>query len=300
MPKGDRTQQIAEPPVAAAEWRGIAFRLSEAMPVHGGYVVADPAPEPEYDMHYGVELGVVLRGRMRRLWRTWETELEPGQVWLCGMWERHGWQALTPGCRHLVFVLLPQFLLRARFQEAPDLDWMAPFTVQPQDRPSPQQPARREILALVRRAEPDLSTPNPQQAVTLELLALQLLLTALEDWKPPRRRPPTQPERRYDLVSAAVEIALGSRRALTTREVAHRLGMSPSTFARSFQGLMGISFTRFALRSRLGQAAAQLAHSRDSIEKVAADWGFPHVRHFQRRFKHHYGLAPAVYRERRG
>jgi len=296
----ERTRQIAETPLTPEEWRGIGFSLSEASPVHGGYVTAAPTPEPEYDMHYGLELGVVLRGRMRRLWRTWETELEPGDVWLCAMWERHGWQVLTPGCRHFVLVLLPQFLLRSRFQEAPDLDWMVPFAVPPRDRPCVHQSARREVLALMRCSEPGLSMTSPQRAVGLELIALQLLLAALENWVPLRPRPPTPQESDYQLVGHAVEIALDSRRPLTSQEVADAIGMSHATFARSFKGFMGISFTRFALRSRLSQAAAQLARTGDPIEKVATEWGFTNVRHFQRSFREHYGIAPATYRERRG
>ena len=296
----ERTRWIAEPPLTPEEWRGIGFSLSEASPVHGGYVTADPTPEPEYDMHYGLELGVVLRGRMRRLWRTWETELEPGEVWLCGMWERHGWQALIPGCQHFVLVLLPQFLLRSRFQEAPDLDWMAPFAAPPRDRPCVHQSVRREVLALMRRSEPGLSMTSLQRAVGLELVALQLLLTLLEGWIPPRRRPAPLHEPDYQLVGQAVETALGSRRPLKSLEVAHAIGMSHDTFDRSFRGLMGITFTRFALRSRLSQAAAQLARTGDPIEKVATEWGFTNVRHFQRSFREHYGIAPATYRERRG
>lgn len=296
----ERTRWIAEPPLTPEEWRGIGFSLSEASPVHGGYVTADPTPEPEYDMHYGLELGVVLRGRMRRLWRTWETELEPGEVWLCGMWERHGWQALIPGCQHFVLVLLPQFLLRSRFQEAPDLDWMAPFAAPPRDRPCVHQSVRREVLALMRRSEPGLSMTSLQRAVGLELVALQLLLAALENWVPPRPRPPTFQESHYQLVGDAVEIALDSRRPLTSQEVADAIGMGHATFARSFKGFMGISFTRFALRSRLGQAAAQLTQTDDPIAKVATDWGFTDVRRFRHSFRQHYGIPPDDYRERRG
>lgn len=296
----DRSTALAEPPLTPAEWRNLGFRISEMSPVHGGYVTADPPPEPDFDMHYGLELGVVLSGRMRRLWRTWEAELEPGQMWFCGMWERHGWQVLTPGCRHFVFVLLPQFLLHARFQEAPDLDWMAPFAVPPHQRPHPPEPTRRELLALMRRSEPNLSTANPQRAVSLELVALEVLLLALQGWTAPRRRSPAPPEPHYVLVNRAVEIALEGRQPLKTREVAQLVGMSPAAFARSFRGLMAISFARFALRSRLAQAAAQLVGSSDSIAKVAADWGFGGTRHFQRSFMRHYGLGPAAYRERRG
>ena len=123
-----------EPALSATEWLNIGFTLSEGNPIHAGYVIADRTG-PDYDMHYGLEVGVVLSGRMRRYWRGWETEVRAGQVWLCGMWERHGWEALTASCRHLVLVLLPQWLARTRFSEAPDFEWMAPFLAPPWERP---------------------------------------------------------------------------------------------------------------------------------------------------------------------
>ena len=289
-----------EPPLSPREWVKLGFGLSESRPIHAGCVTADPAAGPDYDMHYGVELGVVLRGKMRRYWRGWQADVEPGQVWLCGMWERHGWEALTSSCRHLVLVLLPRWLLHSRFKEAPDLDWMAPFTAPPRRRPQANAEQRREILAITQRFEANLSPGGASRPAFLELLTLELLLVLLKDWRPGTRRRLPDLDLYLDIVNRAVEMALESRQRLTTGQVAHVCGLSTRAFAGAFRELMGISFAEFALRSRLAQAVAQLVNTADSVSSVAAQWGFSHISHFQRAFKQHYGVSPGAYRRKRG
>ncbi len=288
-----------EPALSATEWLSVGFTLSEENPIHSGYVTASLGAGPDWDMHYGLELGVVLSGRMRRYWGDWETEVGPGEVWLCGMWERHGWEAVTASCRHLVLVLLPQWLARGRFSEAPDLEWVAPFLVPPRERPQARGEQRREILAIVRRFEGGLSPDNPLRPAFLGVLAFELLLVLLGGWRPRVRRRTSDFDRYCDPVNHAVEIALGSRRSTTTAEVAKACGLSGRAFARVFEQIMGLSFSRFALRCRLGQAAARLVKSSDGVASVAAQWGFRQLRHFEECFKQHYGVSPLAYRRKR-
>jgi AraC-like DNA-binding protein len=283
-----------------AEWRKVEFVLSESNPIHAGYVTASPVSGPDWDMHYGLELGIVLRGRMRRHWAGWHRDVGPGQVWLCGMWERHGWEALTSSCRHLVLVLLPQWLVRCRFAEALGWDWLAPFAAAPRERPQAVGQQRREILAIARRFEPSISPESAVRPAFLELLGLELLLVLLRGWRSRRRTRSADVELQLELVNRAVEMALQSRRLLTTGEAAEACGMNARAFARTFRELMGTSFAQFAMRSRLGQAAGQLASGTDSVSSVAERWGFLHVSSFQRAFRRHYGVSPISYRAKRG
>jgi len=288
-----------EPPLTSEDWTGIGFTLSETNPLHVGDVAEAPAPAPRWDMHFGLELGIVLSGRMRRLYRHWQTDLEPGQVWLCGMWERHGWQVLSPSCDHLVFVMLPQLLRRARFPEAAGFDWLAPFTAPPGERPQAQGSRRRELLATAQRFSAGIAASSGQRLQAAELLLFETLLLLLEEWKPRRRAAGAVFEKDYEAVNRAVVMALDSRRPLATAEAASECGMSTGVFARTFASLMGIPFSKFALRSRLGQAAAQLVNTENPVASIAAEWGFAHASHFQRAFKSHYGVPPSDYRRQR-
>ncbi len=40
-----------------------------------------------YDIHYCLEPGIVIAGRMRRYYQDFQTDLNPGNIWFCGMWE---------------------------------------------------------------------------------------------------------------------------------------------------------------------------------------------------------------------
>lgn len=271
--------------------------LSDEHPIHSGYVTAGPGAEPGYDMHFGLEMGIVLSGRMRRHWRTWRTDLEAGQVWFCGIWERHGWEVVTPSCRHLVLVLLPKVLLHARFEENPDLDWMAAFTVPPQQRPQANGEQRGLLLSVVERFDEFLAPDAPERPIALELLTLELLLVLLTGWAPRSHRYRSWLELHYEAVNQAVGTALRAHRPLATAKAARACGMSPRAFTQAFEGLMGISFSKFALRSRLSGAAAQLRETDDAVSVVAAQWGFPHTGHFQRVFREHYGVSAITHRQ---
>src|ERR1700722_921028 len=45
-----------------------------------------------FDIHAGLEIGVVLSGRSRRLYRDYQSETRAGDLWLIAPWEPHGVQ----------------------------------------------------------------------------------------------------------------------------------------------------------------------------------------------------------------
>jgi AraC family transcriptional regulator len=62
---------------------------------------------------------------------------------------------------------------------------------------------------------------------------------------------------------------------------------------------MGITFARFALRSRLAGAAQELVSGDDALKNLAGRWGFTDASHFHHAFARHYGCTPGEYRARR-
>jgi AraC-like DNA-binding protein len=294
--KATDSKDAAALPVAARWARG-EFRLSAETPIHGDYVTS-AATEPDWDMHHGVELGVVLSGRVRRFFEGFQTDIGSGQVWLCRTWEPHGWQVLTPSCRHFVWVLLPRVLLDAQFPEAPACDWLWPFMVHPAKRPQASPETRAEILATMQRLAEGLEWSAPRRTATIELAALEVLLLLLNDWVAPRRMHGLYSRLHYDLVDRAAELALTGRRRLTTTEAAEACGLSVVVFSQAFRSVTGIAFASFATRSRLGQAAAQLLRGEDPIAEVSATSGFRCLSSFQRAFERHYRISPAEYRAR--
>ncbi len=245
-------------------------------------------------MHFGLELGVLLSGRMRRLYRLWETEIGPGQAWLCGMWEPHGWEVSAGTCARLVFVVLPTALHQAQVRGAAGPDWMAPFRVPPQERPQANGRQRHEMLAIARRVVTQLeaSDTSPLRLVG----ALELLLVLLDEWRRPPRRYPRADKSDYAVIERAIEYALNTRGIATTGEAAAACAMGSRSFETIFGNLMGISFSRFVLRHWLNEAAGQLLSTPDSVAEIALRCGFSHPSHFSHCFRRHYGVSPAAYR----
>lgn len=98
---------------------------------------------------YEVELGILLEGRLLRHFEGWHMDVEPGQGWLIGMWERQNWEVLEAPCRQAVFFVPPEVLMDLHLSDAPHLSWLLPFTVAPALRPqiSPAWRARALDLA---------------------------------------------------------------------------------------------------------------------------------------------------------
>lgn len=282
--------QEATPWVSSAD-----YGLSDLRPVRATLEASPALPGARYDMHFGLEFGVLLSGRMRRHYRSWETRIVPGQAWFSGMWERHGWQVSAGSCERLVFVILPTALHRARSRNLPGLDWMLPFRVPPRERPQAHGRQRQEILAIARRVGADL--PGPDGSPLPLIAALELLLVLLGDWRPPARRYPPADESYYGTVEQAVEYALNTRGMVTTREVAAGCGMSSRVFGTVFEGLMGVSFAKFVVRHCLSEAARQLLSTSDSVAEIAVRCGFRHSSHFSHCFMRHYGVSPTEYRQ---
>ena len=291
-----RIERHRAPALLPAEWQRVGVRLSDSEPIHAALVSARSETTPEWDMHYGVELGLVMSGRMRRLWRSRQTELGPGQAWYCGIWERHGWQVLEAPCDQLVLVILPEVLVDPGLPAARQCDCLAPFRVEPERRPQVDGSLRQRVLATGQHIVGKLDLPDPMRQLWVRALSFELLLLLQKDWHPPAPQSvPTSGS--FESFAEAMELVFRARRRVTTAEAAAACGMSTTTFTRSFTAATGISFARFSLRHRLGEAAAQLLQTSNTLEAVSADWGFTDSSHFHRCFLRHYGRCPGAYRK---
>ena len=255
-------------------------------------------PSHKWDMHYAFELGIVLSGKIHRVYRDWDILVGPGEVWLCGMWEPHGYQVPASGCDVIFCAIWPPFLAETRLGQAPHPNWLAPFTSPPEHRPLVPPGRRRRFLQLGRRFRDLLSEPAAVQAQWLPLLLLEALLELTRDWAP-RRVSRTLSQDKVARVNRAIEMVFERPLHLTAAEVARACGMSRNRFGALFRNVTGISFPHFALRHRLSGAAERLVNSEEPIKAIAHDWGFADESHLHRLFLQHYGLSPYQYRKQR-
>lgn len=272
-------------------------QLSPAVPVRARCQEHSRWESGIRDAHFDLEFGMVLEGRMRRLWRGVSRDLGPGQVWCCGIWEPHGAELLKCSCRNIILMIQPQLLARTCFEEAPHINWLAPFLGDPAHRP--QIPRRRlaEALGLGARIAAVAESPKPPEQIRLRLLLLEILSLLAETGAPEPSRP-TMGEDHYALVGRGIEMVLATDRVLRLTDVAHKLGVSAKTYGKHFRRIIGTDYSEFMLTQRLGPAAMRLAGTRDLVKRIALEAGFRQVSHFDRCFRRHFGCSPGEYRAR--
>jgi AraC-like DNA-binding protein len=80
--------------------------------------------------------------------------------------------------------------------------------------------------------------------------------------------------------------------------LAARVAMSPSRFAARFSEALGESPMGYVTKWRINLACRQLAATRQSIDRIAANVGYESLAAFSRAFKKRVGASPAAWRAR--
>lgn len=245
-----------------------------------------------YDMHYELEMGVVLEGTMERYTRDRSRVCHSGEMWFTGMWEPHGFRC-EGNCRRAVFVIWPPTLAEFRFPEAAEMNLMQPFLL-PQDvRPVIPQELRQELIELTRH---HLSCGRNLSPARKRLFAIELLLW-LFDHSLVEQSAQGRSQKGMMTITPAIELVFSRKEFITNDEAALTCGLSRDIFIRTFRQLMGVSFRQFAVRYRLSGAAAELLKTDLPVKAVACEWGFTDESHLHRLFIQHYGYTPVAYRE---
>jgi len=266
------------------------------------YVNSNFYPETlplEIDVHQGIEVGVLLDGGQSRYHEGLAIPLAPGDVWLCGTWEPHGWRPTAPNSRDVVLIFLPEYLGE---EQLGDLPWLSLFAVPPRERPRVRtQEAREKVLAIGREMLDELRTERPEWQGVVRLDLLRLLLTLSRDWEPQARPDSQHRPRAADLpriMPALVLVHTQPARRVTVAEASATCGLSRAQFSRVFSDTMGMSFGRFCLQSRLGFVAQMLISTDLPTQAIAEQTSFADGSHLHRTFVKHFGCTPGVYRAR--
>jgi AraC-like DNA-binding protein len=269
--------------------------LSTDQRVHCLFNTTGSPSATAYELHYPLEMGIVIRGEMRRIDYGGETTLKPGQFWFCGMWEPHGYQVACEPCHRIVLMIDPAALAETSFPELPGRNWMLPFTVRPGDRPPNNPELGPDIMRLAEQFLDARQDANPYRQVRLRLLLWELLLTVTRNWNVGEHTSAAPPDA-FNRVKIAIDAVFSTRRRIGTQDAARLCGLSRNRFSAIFQRVTGITFADFDLRYRLSGAARHLISSDEPLNAVAYDWGFSDGSHLCRAFEHHYGLSPSQYR----
>jgi len=277
----------------------IHYQLSETHPIIGSCNLHPARSEPRWDMHYGLELGLVYWGVQHRLFQQkFEMDVKPGDVWFCGMWEPHGASVITAPCEVLVFKIWPPFLAQMRFPEAPDFNALGLFNAPPKRRPRIDRKQRETMINFSKQLKQILTFDTPYQAVKLRLVLLEMLACICEAWPEAACRGRRAPSKEFSQINRALEMVFDNQAFVATADAARACGMNRHAFSTLFRSWMNISFAEFSARHRLHQAIAQLRDTDDPVKSVVMKWGYVDESHFYRIFFKHFGFSPGEYRKK--
>jgi AraC-like DNA-binding protein len=270
--------------------------ISEKNPVYFTSGFHETTTETRYDMHFGLELGLVLSGTTLRLFpgHHGRQYLKAGQVWTCGMWEPHGYKIIKAPCEDLVWIIWPPLLSRLRFEEAPGLNWLAPFQSH-SSRPLPAD-KRCRILEIGQELKNLVSSKRSLDKAVIRIALMEILITLMAGHHRSAAKPPFHVSDSWIKLNRAVQLVFRSRSFVSVSAAARVCGFNRNMFGRLFKEWMGISFPEFALAYRLSGAADRLRAGYAPVKAIAAQWGFVDASHFNRLFVKHYKCYPTEYR----
>jgi AraC family transcriptional regulator len=84
---------------------------------------------------------------------------------------------------------------------------------------------------------------------------------------------------------------------IAVADLAQRVGLSESHFARAFKQTVGVAPHRFIVERRLERGKRMLADTEDSIAQIASLCGFADQAHFARAFSKAFGMSPSALRK---
>jgi len=249
--------------------------------------------EVEFDMHYDLEMGVVLEGKMERHSEGSQSELGPGSIWFCGVWEPHGFKVLSKKCKHLVVIISPSLLMDRSFPGVSPVQLLSPFSAAPNLRPQIPSSHQKEVIALAKEIDLCDNSNSLGKANQINLLERLILLSI--------KFSPTssiQYKSLYRSLLPALELGIKSCKPISNRAAAITCSMSEEKFSKSFRKQFGISFNKFSLRNRLNQTAEVLRETDKPIKIIVDDFGFTDESHLHRLFIKHYQISPGKYRQK--
>ncbi len=233
-------------------------------------------PEESFhgDVHYALQISLVLRGEIEVAYEDWSRVFTPGELWWTICWEPHAYRKLAR--RNLILTI--NVSLDDLGQLGPiggGVDWLRPFTVAPADRFCPTTPEERErLLGWCRQLAWWYRRQAPNWLARCWLAIHDLVLEASAHISATSHTTNTGIQSRLERLQPALALVREQPIPPTLSEAADACTLSVSRFSELFRSTLGRSYGHFALRARLDQCAADLRSGQFVLKEIARRHGF--------------------------
>lgn len=248
------------------------------------------------DMHYELEIGIVLSGNITRIYQNTKMDLEPGDIWLSNIWEPHGLKINKAPTEIALFVISPESLANIEIPSCSDLDLLAPFFSIPEKRPVMQTKEDKNfVIDIANRAKKAIKRGSKNNFILVKLLALELLIQIQENWEPEIIKT-NQNYDDYLKINPALNLVFNNKELLPVKTAAAECGLSEKSFSRKFKKIFGYTFSQYSLNYRVKSSANELVKTNLPIKELVYKWGFTDESHYNKLFQKYYNCSPGEYR----
>ncbi len=252
-------------------------------------------PEKEFrgDMHYALQIGVVIHGAVELVMDDFSRTFNPGEMFWTMCWEPHAYRLLKR--RNFVLAINIDIDNLGDCGHFSDCDWLAPFIISPEKRFCPE--TEEERMNAVRDAKKlfHICCRKPLNWQPEAWLSIhQLILKAISSiGKNGDLSGSLNMRNGFWRIKPAINMVRSTESRLPNLgDAAKACSLSPSRFSEIFRRSMGVSYGQFTNKVRIANAAKDLMAGNRTTEEVAIKWGFFDSAHFCNSFKKYYKSSP--------
>ncbi|MBN2643422.1 MAG: helix-turn-helix transcriptional regulator [Victivallales bacterium] len=252
-------------------------------------------------MHYALQLCIVIEGSMDVAFGGFERTYNTGQAFWTMFWEPHAFRFTSR--RNFAMAINIDLDFLGQCGPFGNCNWLQPFVVPPAERFCPENEKERQLFknaGIIMYRTWRNKQLNWQYHIWLKLH--QLILAAIDGLCSKGDTHEAIAEEAFEeflKIKAAVDmVRKGTGRPPSLNEAASLCSLSQSRFSNIFSRVLGMSYGKFAARSRLASAAMDLSYNRLTIDEIASKWGYFDNSHFTNAFKKLYGYSPSQYRSK--
>lgn len=246
------------------------------------------------DMHYVLQLCIVLHGKIEIIFDEHTKVCTRGQMWWIMCWEPHAYRFLDR--RSIVVVINIDIERLGECGPFPPCNWLTPFVVPPADRYCPSTKKECDYTVdIAKRLFHLKSRQEKNWKISAWLLIHELIISAINKIEQNTESHSDSRDSHDDFsrIKKALNMVWSTNsRPPSLQEAAKSCALSQSRFSEIFRKNIGVSFGKFAGQVRMANAAKDLMSGKFALEEIAEKWGFFDAAHFCHSFRKIYKQSP--------